>query len=54
MASPAEQESGADWRTVELHALESTALHGGLLRQLSADCRMAAILTDGEMRNVRS
>lgn len=38
VAGPAEQESGADWRAVELHPLNSSAFHGALLRQ-QPDCR---------------
>jgi hypothetical protein len=35
VAGPAEQESDADWRVVELYPLESSAFHGALLQQSS-------------------
>jgi hypothetical protein len=30
IAGPAEQESGADWRAVDLHPLKPSAFHGAL------------------------
>jgi hypothetical protein len=34
IAGPAEQESGADWRVLEVHPLKSSDFHGALFRQL--------------------